>query len=336
MYNKNFKIFKKSIAFFCASALIIPVFLFAQDEVDSSDIKNEKAQTVFAVQDEGNSIFIFTQEKDDEFIIPVIPEMISKESSETSKATNETPEVSYPSVELSGGTKIYGTNEIHDSAVSEKDSADSSIEGDNIESDNIETEIFVVPANSEYDYKDSNEESPSFIIITSEESALHPEPSVSTPSPAPKPAQTPYTPPKPMPLPSIAAPQTQAQSIPLPSISIIESKPDVTDPAKLVVKPKNDPAIFFEFEGKPAAGYTWSYVMYPTGIVKEVKGALPKEGSQIIGSGSYPFAFQAVQPGRTKLVFSYKRPWENKAPLKEAVYIINVSKNMKVTVDSFN
>jgi predicted secreted protein len=99
----------------------------------------------------------------------------------------------------------------------------------------------------------------------------------------------------------------------------------------------DDSSVSFEFDGKLDSGYAWEYTMYPQGIIKEVSGVSANGNIQKIGKGGhYQFAFEAVQAGRTKLVFTYKRPWENKAPVKETVYIINVSKDMKVTVDSFN
>ncbi|GMO46686.1 MAG: hypothetical protein Ta2B_28400 [Termitinemataceae bacterium] len=92
-----------------------------------------------------------------------------------------------------------------------------------------------------------------------------------------------------------------------------------------------------ELPCNPTTGYTWSYAMNPGGIVEEVASTYDSlTASGRLGSGKiFKYVFKALKPGRTKLVFAYKRSWENKAPEKEVVVIVNVAKDLTITAERF-
>ena len=94
---------------------------------------------------------------------------------------------------------------------------------------------------------------------------------------------------------------------------------------------KNEASL--ELKGNPTTGYNWIYSIEDDSVisVEEKVEYLGKKG--IVGAPSlFTYKIKALKPGNTKLIFEYKRPWENKDAEKVIVYNVFVSEDGKISV----
>ncbi len=96
------------------------------------------------------------------------------------------------------------------------------------------------------------------------------------------------------------------------------------------VKSKGSKKII-ELEGNPTTGYTWVYTVEDEALIsiKESEKYLGKNG--MVGAPSlFTYKITALKRGATKILFEYKRPWEENPPLETKVYGITIEQNGKL------
>lgn len=97
---------------------------------------------------------------------------------------------------------------------------------------------------------------------------------------------------------------------------------------------KSSGGIKISMTGNPSAGYSWEFSAEPDGIVSVNENITYLGSGGIAGAPSrFDYVLSPLKDGNTRLVFVYRRPWENDAPAAESVYEIEV-KNHKVYVKS--
>jgi len=76
-----------------------------------------------------------------------------------------------------------------------------------------------------------------------------------------------------------------------------------------------------------SAGYEWQPESHEGGEVAQVRKAAPTEGEEAVGaSPDEVFTVKAVRPGKARLRFAQRRPWEKEGkPAKEHVLDLEVS-----------
>lgn len=105
-----------------------------------------------------------------------------------------------------------------------------------------------------------------------------------------------------------------------------------------VVIAKNKKQLKIQMQGNPTTGYTWDYSLSQNECIYIEEnvtylGNNSKE-IEIVGAPSnFEYTIKAKKDGNTELVFSYQRPWENKIPLEQKKYNIQV-KNKKIYIQS--
>ncbi len=87
-----------------------------------------------------------------------------------------------------------------------------------------------------------------------------------------------------------------------------------------------------KIESNPTTGYEWTIAGTPDAAVVKAAGdeyVPDREGAAMPGSGGNQFfTFEAVGKGRTKITFTYDRPWEKKKgtpPADTKAFTVEVS-----------
>ncbi|MAI66766.1 MAG: hypothetical protein CMJ26_02675 [Phycisphaerae bacterium] len=70
----------------------------------------------------------------------------------------------------------------------------------------------------------------------------------------------------------------------------------------------------------PTTGYSWSLDVHDSSVIKNVANTFISDVSGRVGvGGSTTWTLRAIGKGETVLMFSYQRPWEEKAPPTKVV-----------------
>ena len=92
-------------------------------------------------------------------------------------------------------------------------------------------------------------------------------------------------------------------------------------------------SVTIELKGNPSTGYTWEAVLSDENVVEVSKDVKYLGAEGMVGAPSmFYFTVRSLSSGNTVLTLEYKRPWEEKAPLKAKVYNINVDEKGKITM----
>lgn len=80
-----------------------------------------------------------------------------------------------------------------------------------------------------------------------------------------------------------------------------------------------------EMEGNPTTGYTWLYTIEDESIVSLEKKTKYLGSRKMSGAPSlFTYTVISLKPGRTKITFEYKRPWEDKPADLTTIYTVTV------------
>lgn len=91
-----------------------------------------------------------------------------------------------------------------------------------------------------------------------------------------------------------------------------------------------------EFETNPSTGYDWEF-KFEEGDNKAVIGLeqedyILKDTENLVGSSSVRiYNFVATKPGKQKLTFTYRRPWEGGGSAYDVVYELNVDDELNIS-----
>jgi len=80
-------------------------------------------------------------------------------------------------------------------------------------------------------------------------------------------------------------------------------------------------------KSNPTTGYVWQ-VDYDFAFIKQGNHDYSSDAEEgVVGAGGYEtFNFSGLQAGKTNLIFSYLRPWEEGVePIEKQIYEINIS-----------
>ncbi|MBO7638661.1 MAG: protease inhibitor I42 family protein [Treponema sp.] len=88
-----------------------------------------------------------------------------------------------------------------------------------------------------------------------------------------------------------------------------------------------------EMEGNPTTGYTWLYTIEDESIVRLEKKTKYLGSRNMSGAPSlFTYTIISLKPGRTKITFEYKRPWEDKPAEDTTIYTVTVDERGKITL----
>ena len=92
--------------------------------------------------------------------------------------------------------------------------------------------------------------------------------------------------------------------------------------------------ISFTFEANSTTGFDWQYEFKDgdAELVFEREDIKPNENGDIVGGNMQrTYFFRANKSGKTKLVFTYKRPWEGGEVEYDVVYDLSVDDNLIIS-----
>lgn len=90
-----------------------------------------------------------------------------------------------------------------------------------------------------------------------------------------------------------------------------------------------------DFVTNPSTGYDWVFETLDgekNAVVYLVNQENNFPESNLVGSGGHRvYYFRATTPGKQKLTFTYRRPWEGGEIAYDVVYDLNVDKDLNIT-----
>ncbi len=98
---------------------------------------------------------------------------------------------------------------------------------------------------------------------------------------------------------------------------------------------KDNKSFSIAIEENPTTGYRWNFEIADKGIVKlsDDDFIAPENNGMAGAPGTRVFTFDAAAPGKTTIVFSYERSWEQGAADTLTV-TVEVAADMTVTVQA--
>jgi len=97
---------------------------------------------------------------------------------------------------------------------------------------------------------------------------------------------------------------------------------EIIEPKEIKVSKNNNFVI--NLEANLSTGYQWK-PNFDYNYVELIGIDYQSANNGVLGSsGTEVFTFRPLQEGETELIFSYSRPWEDKAPIKKAVYKLTI------------
>ncbi|MBO7637405.1 MAG: protease inhibitor I42 family protein [Treponema sp.] len=86
-----------------------------------------------------------------------------------------------------------------------------------------------------------------------------------------------------------------------------------------------------EMEGNPTTGYTWLYTIEDESIVRLEQKTKYLGSRNMSGAPSlFTYTVISLKPGRTKITFEYKRPWEDKPAEDTTIYTVTVDERGRI------
>lgn len=89
-----------------------------------------------------------------------------------------------------------------------------------------------------------------------------------------------------------------------------------------------------ELMGNPTTGYTWTYIISDESIIQVSEDIQYLGKGEVTGAPSlFLYRIESLKPGKTKLRFEYKRPWEKNKPDQVRFYEVTVRENGKINMN---
>ena len=90
-----------------------------------------------------------------------------------------------------------------------------------------------------------------------------------------------------------------------------------------------DDTITINLEGNATTGYTWILKKYNEDLIRFIDVNYITSDSNLVGvGGKWVAKFKILKPGKSEIIFVYKRPWETeKTPLEN--YFVNINAKNK-------
>lgn len=86
-----------------------------------------------------------------------------------------------------------------------------------------------------------------------------------------------------------------------------------------------------EIEGNPTTGYSWTYQLGDSSLVKIDEEIVYKGKEGMVGAPStFTYKLSSLKPGQTSLRFEYKRSWEDGPAAETLLYQVKVLDNGKI------